>query len=189
MKTIRSVIHAAAILLSTVMASQVRAAVKVIVPQEKKQDAGLMLAVSDLCLVVEDSTIVYHSPSAKLPDGDLIFISRQLPANEPFDKDAFRIRPADLKDRKSVVIEGDKRGLMYGTFKLAERIKLGDDPFTVSIESTPQFPMRMFSEQGQLLDLPDRSYYADKSPYVDETRLRKELDEAKVLIDNVVSLG
>ena len=53
----RVVLFAAVIFLSIVATSQVRASVKIVVPQEKKQDAGLMLAVSDLCLVIKDSTI------------------------------------------------------------------------------------------------------------------------------------
>ena len=47
----------------------------------------------------------------------------------------------------------------------------------------------MFSEQGQLLDLPDRNYYSEEPPYVNEAMLRGEVDEAKRLVDAVVKLG
>jgi len=192
-KTTRNAILAAVVLLSIVVTSQVHAAVKVVVPQEVRQDAGSMLAVSDLCRVIKDSTIVYHSPSAKLPDEDLIFISRPRQVKPlglgPLKRDAFRIRTAGLTGRKALVIEGDERGLMYGAFKLAERIRLGDDPFALTIESAPEFPLRMFSEEGQLLDLPDQSYYAEQSPYVDESRVRREVDEAKRLVDQIARLG
>ena len=47
----------------------------------------------------------------------------------------------------------------------------------------------MFSEQGQLLDIPDFGYYSEESPYVDRERLEKEVDELKRLVDHVVALG
>ena len=177
----------------TVVTSRTQAAVSIVVPQEKRKDAGIMLAVKDLQRAVPGSAIMHHASSAKLPAGDLILIGRPgevtQPTGPPLKPEAFRIRAAGLAGRKSAVIEGDQRALMYGAFKLAERIRLGDDPFAVKIASAPEFPMRMFSEEGQLLDLPDIAYYSDKAPYVNESRLRKEIDEAKILVDHVARLG
>ena len=178
---------------ASIFMSRAEAAVSVVVPQDNNNDAGLMLAAADVQRAIAGSAIVHHAPPAKLPAGDLILFGRPtdvapLPG-PPLKPEAFRIRDAGLAGRKATVIEGDERGLMYGAFKLAERIRLGDDPFAVAIESAPEFPMRMFSEEGQLLDLPDRNYYAEQAPYVDESRLRKEIDEAKTLVDHVARLG
>ncbi len=184
---------AGVLLLLTVVASQAQAAISLVVPQEKRNDAGLILAVEDVQHALSDSGIVYHRLQATLPAGDLILLGRPLEmtplSDPPLQPEAFRIRAAGLAGRKAVVIEGDERGLMYGAFKLAERIRLGEDPFALTIESAPEFPLRMFSEEGQLLDLPDQSYYAEQSPYVDESRVRKEIDEAKRLVDHVARLG
>jgi len=181
------------LLLLNVLSSPAQATISIVVPQDKANDAGLILAVKDVQRAVPGSAFMPHGSSAALPAGDLILIGRPLEVTQlsapPLQPEAFRIRRAGLTARKAVVIEGDERGLMYGAFKLAERIRLGDDPFTVSIESAPEFPLRMFSEEGQLLDLPDQSYYAEHSPYVDEIRLRKEIDEAKLLVDHVARLG
>lgn len=173
--------------------SPAEAAISIVVPPDKKDDAGLMLAAADIQHVIADSTIVHHAPPAKLPTGDLILMGRPTEVTPlpgpPLKPEAFRIRQVAISDRRATLIEGDERGLMYGAFKLVERIRLGDDPFAVAIESAPDFPMRMFSEEGQLLDLPDPSYYTEQAPYVDEPRLRKEIDEAKILVDHVARLG
>ena len=176
-----------------ICASRAQAAVSIVIPQEKRNDAGLMLALKDIQRAVPGSAIRPHASSATLPAGDLILIGRPgevtpLPG-PPLKPEAFRIRAAGLAGRKAVVIEGDERGLMYGAFKLAERIRLGEDPFAVCIESAPEFPLRMFSEEGQLLDFPDQSYYAEHMPFVNEPRLRQEVDEAKRLVDQVVRWG
>lgn len=184
---------AAVLLLLTVVASQAEAAISIVAPQDKGNDAGLMLALKDIKHAVPGIVILPQASSAALPAGDLILVGRPgevtpLPG-PPLKPEAFRIRAVGLAGHKAVVIEGDERGLMYGAFKLAERIRLGDDPFALTIESAPEFPLRMFSEEGQLLDLPDQSYYADQAPYVDESRVRQEINEAKRLVDQVARLG
>jgi len=109
--------------------SHAEAAVSIVVPQDKKDDAGLMLAAADIQRATADSTIVYYAPPAKLPTGDLILIGRPTAVTPvpgpPLKPEGFRIRAAGLAGRKSVVIEGDQRGTMYGAFKLAEKIRLG----------------------------------------------------------------
>ena len=165
----------------------------IVVPAKHQTDAGLKLAVEALREAMQQPTFVYLEPDADLPAGPLVFAGRpgQVAPHEgsPLKPEAFRIRSAALAGRKATVIEGDARGRMYGVFKLAERIRLGDDPFAMDIESAPAFPLRMFSEEGQLLDLPDRNYYSEAAPYVDEPRLRKEVDEAKLLVEHVARLG
>lgn len=165
----------------------------IVIPSEKRGQAGLALAADDLREALGQAAIVYADPSQDLPRAPTIFLGRcrqaEASPGPPLKPEGFRIRDAGLQERKAVVIEGDERGVMYGTFKLAERIRLGDDPWSLELESTPAFPMRMFSEEGQLLDLPDRNYYCDEPPYVDVPRLRRDVEEAKRLVDHVARLG
>jgi len=119
--------------------SHAEAAVSIVVPQDKKDDAGLMLAAADIQHATADSTIVYYAPPAKLPTGDLILIGRPTAVTPvpgpPLKPEGFRIRAAGLAGRKSVVIEGDQRGTMYGAFKLAEKIRLGEELWKVNVET------------------------------------------------------
>jgi hypothetical protein len=78
---------------------------------------------------------------------------------------------------------------MYGLYKLAEKIRLKEDFWELQYEATPAFLVRMFSEEGQLLDLPDIGYYSKEPPYVNQQILRTEVDELKSLMRNVVKLG
>ena len=169
------------------------AGVTIVIPRTKQNDAGLAMAVEDLRRALNDPNVSCRSDGATLPAGDLILLGTE-PGNAKkttaaLPAEAFCIRPVEMDGRRAAVVAGDTRGLMYGTFKLAERIRLGDDPLKVSIQLAPAFKQRMFSEEGQLLDIPDQNYYADDAPYVNEKRLRREVDEAKKQIDHVVRLG
>jgi len=64
----------ALVLLLTVVASPARAALSIVVPQDKANGAGLMLAVKDVQRAVPGSAIVPHGSSAALPAGDLILV-------------------------------------------------------------------------------------------------------------------
>lgn len=165
----------------------VSAEVTVVVPAAKQGDAGLALAVEDLRQALGGAKLLVRSAEASLPDADAVLLE---PAQAgELAAEAYRIRPASSANHRAVTVTGDERGLIYGTCKLAERVRLGADPMTVSLDLRPAFPLRMFSEQGQLLDLPDRNYYAEEPPYVNEAMLRREVDEAKRLIDAVAKLG
>jgi len=168
------------------------AAGTIVVDRAKRQDAGLALAVGDLRKALGAET-VYLGPGGTLPTGDIVVIGRRegLPgeAFTPPGPEAYRIQPFELAGGRGVVIEGDERGLMYGTFKLARRIQLGDDPWSMKLEAAPAFPLRFFSEEGQLWDVPDVAYYSDQPPYVNKERLQKELDELKRLVDHVAREG
>jgi len=167
--------------------------VRILIPGEARNDEGLKRAAEDLKRLIVDSSIVFREPSVSLPEGDLLLLGRPPEVASvqlaPMKSEAFRIRPGGIVGRRSVVVEGDERGVMCGAFRLAERIRLGADPFAVAMECSPDFPMRMFSEEGQLLDLPDRNYYAEDVPFVDLDRMDKEIEEAKRLVDHVARLG
>lgn len=167
--------------------------VTVVVPQAKQGDAGLALAVRDLCQALGNAKVAYRDSAAALPTGELILLGTEPQEAAETDlalsAEGYRIRPAQIDGRRVATVAGDVRGLMYGTFKLAERVRLGDDPMNVNVRLAPAFKQRMFSEQGQLLDLPDRNYYADEAPYVNEKMLRQEIDEAKSQVDHVAKLG
>ena len=76
--------------------SYAEAAVSIVVPQDKNNDAGLMLAAADVQHATADSTIVFHAPPAKLPTGDLILIGRPTEVTPlpgpPLKPEGFRIR-------------------------------------------------------------------------------------------------
>jgi len=78
---------------------------------------------------------------------------------------------------------------MYGIFKLAEELKLGKGLWDINMEMAPDFPMRMYTELGQLYDLPSVGYHLFEEPWVDHERFEREKNELKVLIDQVAKLG
>jgi hypothetical protein len=57
------------------------------------------------------------------------------------------------------------------------------------MEMAPNFPMRMYTELGQLYDLPSVGYHLFEEPWVDHERFEREKNELKVLIDQVAKLG
>ncbi len=184
--------------LPAIAAVSADAAINVVVPKKLQEDAGLRLATNDLVEALQNASddkvsVIYRSDSGGLPAGDVILIGRPNKTRDDSrpaaTAESFRIRPSSLDDRNGIVVEGETPGLMYGVFRLAERVRLGRSPWDVKLESTPAFPMRMFSEEGQLLDIPDFGYYSDEPPYVDEKRLQVEVDELKRLVDHIVRLG
>jgi len=179
------------------MMGKTEAAVRIVVPKAKQNDAGLSLALEDLTDALEMTSgqvsVVYRSPDRELPVGDLIFVGHTKEVSaypwKPDKAEGYRIRPMTISGHKAVAVEGDDAGLVYGVFKLAERIRLGDKLWSISMEAAPAFPLRFYSEEGQLLDIPDMGYYSDKPPYVNESRLRKEVTELKRLVDDVIRQG
>ncbi len=179
------------------MMGKTEAAVRIVVPKAKQNDAALALAMKDLTDALEMTSgqvsVVYREPDRELPVGDLIFVgdAKEVSAKpwKPAKAEGYRIRPMTLSGHKAVAVEGDDAGLVYGVFKLAERVRLGDKLWSISMEAAPAFPLRFYSEEGQLLDIPDMGYYSDKPPYVNEPRLRKEVTELKRLVDDVIRQG
>jgi hypothetical protein len=175
----------------------VRADIAIVAPKSAEADAGWILAMNELADALkrtDDAVLLrFGAPSAPTADTDLIVVGPRNTAGSeawrPLVDEGFRIRPIATRAHRSLAVEGDARGVMYGLFKLAEVIRLGQDPWKLHLAEAPAFPIRMFSEQGQLLDLPDIAYYSDKPPYVNEQQLRAEIDEAKRLIEHVVRLG
>ena len=173
--------------------SAAAAEIQIVVSKTSQGDVGLRLATEDLAHALGGAKVVHRGPEEVIPQGDLILVGR--PDTLHIDNapkiavEAFRIAPVSVPGREAILVEGDRRGLMYGVFKLAERIRVGEDPWSISLRSAPAFPLRFFSEEGQLLDIPDLAYYSDEPPYVDQRRLRKEIDEAKRLVDHVVRHG
>ena len=42
---------------------------------------------------------------------------------------------------------------------LAEKIRIDNNFWQVEVNQAPAFPLRIFSEEGQLIDIPDRGYF------------------------------
>lgn len=162
----------------------------VVVPATWQRDAGLSLAIDDLCDALGSASAIYRAKNEPLPSADLVLLEEQPQTEaEPLPLEGFHIKSVGPPGSNTVCVRGDVRGRMYGVFKLAERVRLGGQLNRMNLRMNPAFPLRMFSEQGQLLDLPDRNYYSDQYPYVNAERLRRDVTEAKKLIDHVVRLG
>lgn len=186
-----------ALTVSAFSANNIGSKITIVAPKAREHDAGYVLACEHVGRAIRSKghnvSVVWLTPSAKLPAGNVILVGRRKEVSgtawRPDKPEGYRIRPISLSGRKSLLVEGDERGTMYGLFKLAERIYLGDDLWQIDITSAPAFPLRIFSELGQLLDIPDIGYYTEQPPYVNERLLREEVDEAKQLIRHIVSLG
>ncbi|MBE9510825.1 MAG: hypothetical protein IMY71_08105 [Bacteroidetes bacterium] len=171
--------------------------VTIVAPEARKADEGYKLACEYVTHSLQSKDIsvslVWLAPDLTLPEGNLILMgSREDLSDEswqPEKPEEYRISPVNLNGRKGLMVEGDERGTMFGMFKLAERIRIDSSFWQVEVNQTPAFPLRIFSEEGQLLDIPDRGYYSDNPPYVNEEIMRAEVDEMKNLIGHVVSLG
>jgi len=176
----------------TLDTAAILAATTIVVDNAKQNDAGLSLAIGDLEHALK-AEVVYLDPGAKLPPGNIVVVGRRaaVPGESftPPVPEAYRIKPFEYSGGRGIVVEGDERGLMYGTFKLARRIQIGDDPWSMQFDAAPAFPLRFFSEEGQLWDIPDVAYYSDQPPYVNEQRLQEELEELKRLVDHVAREG
>jgi alpha-glucuronidase len=170
---------------------------KIVGGTAEKNDAGIALAVDELSAALtansQKPVVAFLDPAAALPAGNLIVMGRpaQLAGQvwQPAKADGFRIQPLELPRRRAITVEGDQRGKMYGLLKLAERVRLGEDLWQVRMESLPAFPLRIFSEEGQLLDMPSMDYHSSQPPYVDEKQLRAEVDQVKQLLRHVAAEG
>ena len=185
------------VLLLPLLAGSACCAATVVMPAARQGDAGYTLACDALVAALRDggrdALAAWLAPDGALPAGDVIAVGRRkgiaAAAWRPPKPEAFRIVPLSLPGRRALLVEGDERGTMHGLFRLAERVRLGDDPWKVKMESSPAFPLRIFSEEGQLLDIPDVGYYSDTPPYVNEAILRKEIEQAKQLLRHVAAHG
>ena len=169
----------------------------IVVSTKFEADAGYQLALKELKNVLEKNNyqvvMSYHVKNDPLPSGNKIIVGdfeiEEETSGSSLKEEAFRI--SQLKDKKASVlkIEGDTKGKMYGVFKLAEQLKLGKGLWDVGIEMAPDFHMRMYTELGQLYDLPSVGYHLFEEPWVNHKRFEKEKKELKVLIDQVAKLG
>ena len=94
------------------------AATTIVVDKAKQLDAGLALAAGDLKKVL-GAEVAYLGSDEKLPRGDLVVVGRraEIPGEAfvPPKAEAYRIQPFEHAGGRGIVVEGDDRGLMYGT--------------------------------------------------------------------------
>lgn len=180
-------------LVLTLITSVGYGATTIIVDPAHQDDKGLALALKALGDVLASGKVVFAAGGELPATGDVVTLGiadAQASDWQAPDPDAYRIRVRKQGDRRVVAVQAaGKRGLMFGTFKLAEEMRLGGDLDEGVSRHSPAFPMRMYSELGQLLNIPDLNYYSDEAPYVNEERLKREIAEAKQLVDHVASLG
>jgi hypothetical protein len=148
--------------------------VSILVSTQLKTDAGCHLALEELRTVLEAkgyrAITRYLDKGDPLPDGNKIIVGELGQEIETgpfsFNKEAYRISQAKDNAANVLKIEGDQRGGMYGVFKLAEQLQLGKDLWDISMEMAPEFSMRMYTELGQLYDLPSVGYHLFEAPWV-----------------------
>lgn len=171
--------------------------VSILLPVQLEADAGYDLALKELESVLETKryqpTIHYLKADEPLPDGNRIMVGNfrkeKTIDSSPLKDEAYRISQAKENAANVLKIEGDRRGGMYGLFKLAEQLQLGKNLWEISMEMAPEFSMRMYTELGQLFDLPSVGYHLFEEPWVNHERFEKEKAELKKLIDQVAKLG
>ena len=171
--------------------------VSILVSTQLEMDAGYHLALGELRTVLEEkgyrAITRYLDKGDPLPDGNKILVGElgQEIETGPFPgkKEAYRISQIKQPTANVLKIEGDRRGGMYGIFKLAEQLQLGDNLWEISLERAPEFSMRMYTELGQLFDLPSVGYHLFEEPWVNHERFEKEKEELKRLIDQLAKLG
>jgi len=171
--------------------------VSILVPTQLETDAGYRLALGELTTVLEAkgyrATTRYLGKGDPLPDGNKILVGalgQEIETGQsPLTAEAYRISQATERSANVLKVEGDTRGGMYGLFKLAEQLQLGGNLWDISMEMAPEFSMRMYTELGQLYDLPSVGYHLFEAPWVNHQRLEEEKEELKRLIDQVAKLG
>lgn len=112
-------------------------------------------------------------PPAKRPTGDALTSGEAFVITSP-------------RKRSLLVQGGSALGVAYGLHHVAERIRLGEDVWQVRAREAPFFGERLFSEEGQLLDLPDRGYYSDDPPYLNVDVLNSEVARLKALLPHLL---
>ena len=174
-----------------------KAHVSILVSTQLEKNAGYELALGELKTVLAakgyQATTRYLGKGESLPDGNRILVgdvgNENTIAPSPLKDEAYRISQAKESTANVLKIEGDRRGGMYGLFKLAEQLQLGDKLWEITLEMAPDFSMRMYTELGQLFDMPSVGYHIFEEPWVNHERFEKEKEELKRLIDQVAKLG
>ncbi len=188
---------AAGVVLAGLARPSSAADVTVALPEDARDDQALSLAAKAVVAALEQAgdagKVVYQPRTKPIAISDVIAVGAfpGLPktswsAETP---EAYAIKPLPLSGRRGSIVLGDERGRAYALHKLAERVRLGESPWQVDLDARPAFPIRIFSEEGQLLDIPDRGYYLDRPPYVNEPLLCEEMAELKRLLPHIASLG
>lgn len=80
-------------------------------------------------------------------------------------------------------------GLVHGTLRLAETVRLNGWDERVRLKGAPAFRDRMFSYQGVRLNLPDESYYGRNKPFVNRERLGVECEAVREAMRVAVRYG
>ena len=158
------------------------------IPETVLSDEGYSLAIEDLklALIASGFKIELNGLSDRgIQKENNIVIAN---VNNKMDE-SFKIVYDKGEKNKCLRVEGGSNGLMYGIFKLAEEIRLGKNLWDIKLEMSPEFPRRMYTELGQLYDLPSGGYHLLKSPWVNHERFEKEKKELKILIDQVAKMG
>ena len=169
----------------------------ILLPTQLETDAGYQLALRELKTVLAAKgyrpTIRYLDKGDPLPDGNKIIVGdlgQELETGPfHFHGEAYRISQTKKPTANILTVEGDRRGGMYGLFKLAEQLQLGHTLWEITLERAPEFSMRMYTELGQLYDLPSVGYHLFEEPWVNHERFEKEKEELKRVIDQVAKLG
>jgi hypothetical protein len=186
----------AIIMLSLTSLVQAESNVSILLPAQLKADAGYDLALGELQTVLQgkdiQTTLHYLETEEPVPGGNRIVVGdlgQGTTNSSPLTDEAYRISQAAENTANLLKIEGNTKGGMYGIFKLAEQLRLGNNLWDIELEAAPEFSMRMYTELGQLYDFPSVGYHLFEAPWVNHERLEAEKEELKRLIDQVAKLG
>src|SRR5439155_3965949 len=103
--------------------------------------------------------------------------------------EGFRLKTVQRKRAKYwLIIGGNDRGVLYGTFSLVRRIAQGQDVSTLDEIETPSAPIRWASQWDNLDGTIERGY-AGRSIFFDQGSVRSDLTRAGEYARMLASIG
>lgn len=142
-------------------ASHLNAALRIVLPAGKMNDAGLSLAARELATAYQRSTgLVAEIVSDTSPvalnsapfllvgsDNAVLKLSSSQPVRPPSNPEGFTIRRTSSHPLRIVLVGGGPRGEIYGLFYLAERLLIDPNYLDVltKVEKQPAFALRLVS--------------------------------------------
>eukprot|EP00039_Didymoeca_costata_P005782 m.84522 g.84522 ORF g.84522 m.84522 type:complete len:694 (+) comp12971_c0_seq2:22-2103(+) len=94
-----------------------------------------------------------------------------------YEGESFNLEVSQLQGDyvKVNVFANGPRGAAYGLFHIGHTLQA--QQALVDVSKTPDFALRTESEEGQLLDFPDRGYWTTQHPFINTTLIQQECDQ------------
>ena len=166
-------------------AEQQHAHTFVSIPKALANHLAIQLALSDLSSALGGVHVDTNDVDFKPPENASVIV---VSCSETSLNESYIFRP---RANGIGIFSHSVRGTAYALFDLAARARRHDIPhlWSLNVAESPSFALRTWSEEGQLLDIPDRGYtrpcfsfhhliqpryYTDDSPYVNLTLYNME---------------